>query len=209
MTITGTKEATFVNDVTLPFAGGNFEFNRGYVAVDAKVGGVPFRFVSTHLDELESALQPLQLGEILAATGDAQRLFLVGDFNSAADGSSTPTYANALGAGFSDVWTELGVGSGLTCCQNAGLDNPTSLFDRRIDYILHRGSIIDPLAVGLVGDTPFRSEAPLYASDHAGLFATFSIEIPEPGTLVLLGAGSLGWWWAARRRRRATNGPYT
>jgi hypothetical protein len=204
VTVTGTKEATFVNDVTLLFAGGPFKFNRGYVAVDAAVGGIPFRFVSTHLDELESPLQPLQLGEILAATGDAQRLILVGDFNSAADGSSTPTYANALAAGFADVWAALGAGPGFTCCENPGLDNPTPLLDNRIDYILHRGAILDALAVDLVGDIPFRSSAPFYASDHAGLIAIFAVDIPEPGMLVLLGAGIVGWGWAAQRRRRAS-----
>jgi hypothetical protein len=86
---------------------------------------------------------------------------------------------------------------------NAGLDNPAPLLDSRIDYILHRGSIIDALAVDLVGDIPFRSSAPFYASDHAGLIAIFAVDVPEPGTLVLLGASVLGWGWVTRRRGRA------
>ena len=206
--ITATKEATFANDVTLTFAGGNFKFNRGYVAVDAVFGGVPFTFASTHLDELESPLQPLQLAEILAGTASAERLILVGDFNSAADGSSTPTHANALAAGLLDVWNELGSGSGLTCCQNHDLDNVASELAARIDYILHRGAVINPLSVDVVGDDAFRAFAPLYASDHAGLVAIFAIDVAEPDMLGLLSAGGLGWLWAGRRRKlRAAAGP--
>jgi endonuclease/exonuclease/phosphatase family metal-dependent hydrolase len=203
VTVTSTKDTPFVNDVTLAFAGGTFKFNRGYVAVDAVVGGIPFRFVTTHLDELRTPLQALQLGEIVAGTSDALRLILAGDFNSPADGSGTTTYAKALGAGFADVWTELGVGPGFTCCENAGLDNLTPLLNSRIDFILHRGATLDPLFVDVVGDTPFRNSAPLYASDHAGLVAIFAVDILEPGTLALLGAGGFGWGWAARRRTRA------
>jgi endonuclease/exonuclease/phosphatase family metal-dependent hydrolase len=204
VTVTGKKDVAFVNDVSLNFVGGTFQAKRGYVAVDAVVGGIPFRFVSTHLDEFRTPKQALQLGEIVAGNSDAQRLILVGDFNSPADGSSTPTYANAIAAGFADVWTELGAGPGFTCCENAGLDNPAPLLDSRIDYILHRGSILDALAVDLVGDIPFRSSAPFYASDHAGLIAIFAVDVPEPGTLVLLGASVLGWGWVTRRRGRAS-----
>ena len=200
VTITATKEATFINNVTLPFAGGSFAFKSGYVAVDALVNGASFRFASTHLDPLLTPLQPLQFAEVLAATGDAQRLIVVGDLNSAADGTSTPTYANALAAGLGDVWSELGVGLGFTCCQSAALDNPVSLLDTRIDYILFRGAL-DPLAADLFGDGVFRHVPPLYASDHAGLVAVFAINVVEPGTLLLVAAGGLGWWWGARRRR--------
>jgi endonuclease/exonuclease/phosphatase family metal-dependent hydrolase len=202
VTVTSTKDVAFVNDVSLSFVGGTFQAKRGYVAVDAAVGGIPFRFVSTHLDEFRTAKQALQLGEIVAGNSDAQRLILVGDFNSAADGSSTPTYANAIAAGFADVWTELGAGPGFTCCENAGLDNATPRLDSRIDYILHRGFILDPLALDLVGDVPFRGSAPFYASDHAGLIAIFAVDVAEPGTLILLCAGMFGWGWAARRRTR-------
>ena len=35
-----------------------------YVLVDANLDGVPFQFVSTHLDETRSSTQALQAGEI-------------------------------------------------------------------------------------------------------------------------------------------------
>jgi endonuclease/exonuclease/phosphatase family metal-dependent hydrolase len=199
VTITNATAPTFINDVSLNFSGGVFKFNSGYAAVDAIVDGVPLRFVTTHLDPLNTPLQPLQLAEILAATGNAQRLILTGDFNSAADGSTTPTYANALAAGFTDVWAAIGSGPGFTCCENASLDNPAPLLNERIDFIFERGTFIDPLSVDLLGETAFRNAAPFYASDHAGLSAVFAIAIMEPGSLWLL-AAALAAFGALRSR---------
>jgi hypothetical protein len=202
VTINGVKSVDFINDLVVPSPAGPLASNRGYVSVDAVVDGASFRFVSTHL-ELPSPVQMLQLGEILAGNSDAARLILAGDLNSRSDGLDTPTYLNALAAGFGDIWASLGVGSGFTCCELPGLNNPVPLLDERIDYILYRGPGIDPLAVDILGETTFRGSAPLYVSDHAGLVATFSITaIPEPGTIALLGIAVLVLGWVRRRAGR-------
>ena len=66
---------------------------RGYVLVDTTLDGVPFQFVSTHLDPFHTPLQPLQAGDILAAlSGSTEPQLVVGDFN--ADDSGTDLSGN-------------------------------------------------------------------------------------------------------------------
>jgi hypothetical protein len=45
----------------------------------------------------------MELMALLAS--EKRRLVVVGDFNSRADGTGTPTYAYVTGSGFTDVWT--------------------------------------------------------------------------------------------------------
>jgi endonuclease/exonuclease/phosphatase family metal-dependent hydrolase len=97
---------------------------------------------------------------------------VVGDLNSAADGSSTTTYADFLAAGYSDAWTAGGTGAGLTCCHDDDLQNATTVLVKRIDYILFRGGL-EVVSADVVGDDPAeRTLAGLWASDHAGVVAT-------------------------------------
>jgi endonuclease/exonuclease/phosphatase family metal-dependent hydrolase len=101
---------------------------------------------------------------------------VVGDLNSAADGSSTTTYADFLAAGYSDAWTEGGTGAGLTCCHDDDLQNATTNFVKRIDYILFRGGL-EVVSADVVGDDPAeRTLAGLWASDHAGVVATLRFQ---------------------------------
>jgi hypothetical protein len=121
----------------------------------------------------------------------------VGDFNSAADGSSTATYANLIAAGLQDAWTHVLPGDpGYTSTQNADLMNPISLLSERIDLVLHRGGF-SALDVELVGENPAdRTPSGLWPSDHAGIVATL---IPEPATLILIAAfGIAAAIWAIR-----------
>ncbi len=70
-------------------------FDRGWAAVDVTFEGRFFRFVDTHLEvEDFPAIQQAQAAELLAGPMRPGRaLIAVGDFNSAADGSTTATYA--------------------------------------------------------------------------------------------------------------------
>ncbi len=148
---------------------------RGWVAVDATVGGRTVRFVSTHLEPPEYApqvqlAQAAELGAELA--GATLPVVLVGDLNSQADGGSTTTYADFLAAGYADAWAAVGSGAGLTCCHDDDLRNATANFVKRIDYVLYRGDL-EPVSAGVVGDDPAeRTAAGLWASDHAGVAAT-------------------------------------
>jgi endonuclease/exonuclease/phosphatase family metal-dependent hydrolase len=96
-----------------------------------------------------------------------------GDFNSAADGSTTTSYAQLTGS-FTDAWNVVGEGPGLTCCQNETLTNYPPNLRSRIDLVLFRGPV-RARSAEVVGDTPFQFAPPLYASDHAGVVATLRL----------------------------------
>jgi endonuclease/exonuclease/phosphatase family metal-dependent hydrolase len=183
--VTGSEAHTFTNDVILPTALGPFALNSGYVLVNAMLNGIPFQFVSTHLDPFHTPLQPLQAGEILAELGmTAEPQLVVGDFNAR---PTELTYAEMLAAGFTDVALLAGA-AGLTCCQSPDLDNPVSQLSNRYDYIFERGfSSIDGAL--LVGNTVFENVRPLWPSDHAGLIGTVdlngTVAVPEPSGVVV------------------------
>ena len=196
--------ATFANTgtVTSPLLG-PISLERGYVLVDATVDGVPFQFVSTHLDGSlpdgsRTSANPLEVGEILTALGAmGQPQLVVGDFN------ATPSDlcaglpcgpAELLEAGFTDT----GAGLGPTCCQSPDLSNTVSILNREYDYIFEKGfSSTDSAA--LVGNQPFENVPPLWPSDHAGVVATLT-EVPEPTAASLLVSGIL-LFGAVRLRR--------
>lgn len=152
---------------------GPVTIRRSWVSVDAMVRGVPFRFLSTHLDGdclPFTGFQRVQAAELLAGPAATDLpLVLVGDLNSPADGAGV-TYNDMLLAGFSDAWSVAGQqGTGLTCCQD-DLWNVASTLDRRIDFVLLRG-LVQALAVVVTGDQPAQHGDAVWASDHAGVAA--------------------------------------
>mgnify|MGYP002411361076 CR=1 FL=1 len=82
---------------------------RGWQEVDARIGLRTFRFVNTHLEPAVlpqvGAIQLAQAKQLLIELADERLpVVLVGDFNSAADGSTTKTYALLTHSGFMDAW---------------------------------------------------------------------------------------------------------
>jgi endonuclease/exonuclease/phosphatase family metal-dependent hydrolase len=154
---------------------GTLSFGRGWATIDATFQGVSFRVANTHL-EVESfpTVQQAQGTEFIQGPGNASNVIATGDFNSAADGSTTTTYA-ALAGAYTDAWSAKGQGAGLTCCQNSPLSNPTSQLSSRIDLVLTRGDA-KPKAATVIGNTPFQATQPYWASDHAGVVATIKIK---------------------------------
>jgi endonuclease/exonuclease/phosphatase family metal-dependent hydrolase len=118
------------------------DLQRGWVTVEAVVGGTPYTFVSLHTegtgpDELLLQLHALQVGEMAASLGTTSPAVVIGDFN-AQPGS--PAYQVMVDAGFTDVWGALRPGvAGLTCCHAADLSNHSSQLVERIDYVWTRG----------------------------------------------------------------------
>lgn len=165
---------------------GPLSFDRGWASIDARLKGLPFRFVDTHLETEESPLvQQEQAAEFLAGPGNGGTIVATGDFNSASDGSTTTSYAQLTAPGkFRDAWDEEQLGPGSSCCQESNtpplapgaLNNPVSTLKTRIDLILSRGAARSSGGEAeLVGDTPFQASPPFWPSDHAGVVSTLHL----------------------------------
>ena len=163
----------------------------GFLVVDATIGGKPYRFVNTHLengyvDGFPGVIQSAQAFQILQATAGTaveRKLIVVGDMNSdpsdAVDPESpipaTP-YMLFAGAGFSDVWLHRpGDVAGLTCCQDEDLLNRESMLMRRIDLIMSREAPRTVKDARLIGEVAADRLGPpgrsLWPTDHASVAA--------------------------------------
>lgn len=168
------QERNFANNLIIPLFSGPFTILRGWASADVKVRGKSFRFVTTHLEPFSPDVQVVQANELLQGPGSIDvPLVFIGDFNSNADGSGTPTYSNLIAAGFVDAWSQTHPDDpGFTCCQDANLLNPMSHLSERIDLVLFRGKF-NTTDVDIVGENPDdRTISGLWPSDHAGVVAT-------------------------------------
>jgi hypothetical protein len=176
-----------------PFADPSIPFPiyRGWASVDATIEGLELRFASTHLEPADLAdgsivpaleqLQRLQAEELAATIGTDLPVVSVGDYNTDAYGSSTPTYQDLLAYGFADAWSQSG--DGMTCCQMEDLSVRKSIRDRRVDLIMLRGEfgLFEPGIQGAVSTRVLGSriadltDTGLWPSDHAGVLATMKL----------------------------------
>lgn len=161
---------------------GPLSFDRGWASISVRLKHQPFRFVDTHLETEEAPpIQEAQAAEFLAGPGRGGTIIATGDFNSAADGSTTASYQRLTAPGrFRDAWSEAQLGPGWSCCQESNtpplapgaLNNPVSTLKTRIDLILSRGAAFSSGdEAELIGNTPFQAEPPFWPSDHAGVVA--------------------------------------
>ena len=139
---------------TTPLFGGFVIAKRGWVLADATVSGRTFRVVTTHLESFNDASQVAQgrsSSPRWPGRAPACRPILLGDLNSRADGTGTPTHANLLAAGFQDAWPQAHPADiGLTCCHGDDLREVGGPFYSRIDYVLLRNGF-RAVAAGIVG----------------------------------------------------------
>jgi endonuclease/exonuclease/phosphatase family metal-dependent hydrolase len=157
---------------TTPLFAGLVTAKRGYVYADATLNGRSFRVATTHLESFSDASQVAQgqeLGEALVA-GKVPTV-LLGDLNSRADATGTPTHADLLALGFKDAWSEAHPNDiGLSCCHGDDLRDVGGPFYSRIDYVLLRNGF-RAVAAGIVGQKPADRIGGLWPSDHAGVWA--------------------------------------
>jgi hypothetical protein len=169
----------FLARLTFPVGGAvPVEIVRGWVAADVRIAGRWVRAVGAHLEVetgpfgLVQRLQGQELVAMLAA--ETRPVFLAGDFNSAADGSTTPTLADIVGAGYLDPWARLRPGTpGPTCCFDEALRS--GALTSRIDVTLARNGP-RPVLTFRVGSQPWeRTRSGLWPSDHAGVVTVFQL----------------------------------
>lgn len=145
---------------------------RGFIYADATKNGHAFRVATTHLESFNDAsqvAQGMELGRALSA-GKVPTV-LLGDLNSRADGTGTPTRANLLALGFKDAWTQVHPNDpGLTCCHGEDLRELGGPFYSRIDCVLLKNGF-RAVAAGVVGQNPGDRVGGLWPSDHAGFWA--------------------------------------
>jgi endonuclease/exonuclease/phosphatase family metal-dependent hydrolase len=151
------------------------------------VNGAHFIFADTHLEvgggsneQARGLLGPLQEGQakdlvnMLGAVSGP--VVLVGDFNSAANGSTTMSYAT-VASKFTDAYAKANPGMpGYTCCSD--ITAPQFTLGERIDIVFYRGGV-NAQSVEVIGTDPSkRSPAGLWPSDHAGVVATLAVPTP-------------------------------
>ncbi len=173
------RKEDFAHLFTVPVgglsSGISISLTRGFSAVDLTLQGVTFTFVNTHLEVggMLSALQQEQATELVERLAPLEgQVVLAGDFNSAADGSTTDSY-KTLTRVFADAWSEVNpMDPGLTCCTD--LRASTLAPTERIDLVLGRGKVRaeSVIRTGIEGQ---RSESGRLASDHLGVVATLTV----------------------------------
>jgi len=183
----------FADNISFPIGPLTVPFLRGFVALDAEVKGRSYRFVNTHLEvqTFTPYYQSVQAAELIAElAGAADPVIVVGDLNSEPDDPVASPYAQFAAAGYVDAWLVKNgkPKPGYTCCQAEALDNPKSLLDERIDYVLVRNSTdfpafpdLGPVRAKVVGANAKKdkTDSGLWPSDHAGL-AVKMIVPPAP-----------------------------
>lgn len=174
------RHGHYAAQVSDPFPTGPIESTRSWLSVDYHPGPTTtVRIFSTHLEVGDPGYGPAQVaqaGELLGLiAASPYPVIAIGDFNSPAGGSVTPTYRN-LTAVLHDVWTAARpTDPGLTCCQAQSLADRRGRESMRIDLVLTSGN--GPVTrVARTGDRPFRAgPPPLWISDHFGVTARIEI----------------------------------
>lgn len=167
----------FATILQFPIGGQPVPFVRGWIAVDAKLRGKPYRFVTTHLETFENHIQAAQADELLGGPLNTQLpVILAGDLNSDAHAPSFangPAYGILVSAGFTDAWSAIHPSEpGLTWALHTEDPDGPATPTQRIDLVLAKGDGIDPTAIALTGITPING---LFSSDHAGVVAAFKL----------------------------------
>src|SRR4051812_426517 len=159
-----------------PFRDAPFSSTRGWTSIDYRLGpATTVRVLSTHLEVGEpvtGTTQQQQADEYLALTTTSPYpVVALGDLDSPADGSGTPTYQR-LTAALDDAWVAARPADpGWTCCQVPPLADPAGSEVWRLDLVLTSPGL-QVVGAARTGDRPFRTgPAPLWASDHFGVTA--------------------------------------
>lgn len=176
-----TRTGGFTKTFDVPTQVGLARSPRGWVAVDAKVGGRAFRFVTTHLEAYSPDIADTQMKELLRKdlASKKRTSILVGDFNSDPKTAGTDdrgaerkasAYATALDAGFFNPLKRRE-----TCCFAEDLRSTGEKLDSWIDHIVVRPNA-RVIKSSIVGAASAERTGGLWPSDHAGIVATLRLK---------------------------------
>ncbi len=173
----------FKNILMFQTAIGPVPFPRSWVSIDATFNGKAFRFIGTHPDSVDAAINRLQGEEVrLGPANTSLPVIIAMDSNSQAFPlPQASTYLDFMLAGYKDLWLDAkqhypGLQDpGLTCCQAELDNNLDSQLYQRIDLLLAFGDVKAQRAA-LYGVTQ-SSKTPtgLWPSDHAGVAAQVTV----------------------------------
>jgi endonuclease/exonuclease/phosphatase family metal-dependent hydrolase len=157
------------------YAAGGFSLAmpRGWIGVEADVGGRRVWLVNTHVEHAgEGRVQEEQVRELLALlAGEQRETILAGDLNSSADAGGA-SYRMLRDAGFEDAWAVARAGEpGPTCCYSSDLRG--GALGVRFDLVLYRGTLAVESAERVGAASAGRTPSGRWPSDHAGVVATF------------------------------------
>jgi endonuclease/exonuclease/phosphatase family metal-dependent hydrolase len=179
------QSAQYAASLFFPTPAGTVPFPRAWASVDASFHGQAFRFITTHLESVDTtpligfSIRELQGAELRDGPANtALPIVLAMDSNSpAAPLPQDPTYLAFTLAGYHDGWSEIFPGApGFTCCQAELDNNLVSQLNQRIDLILTHGSV-EVQNVALYGaNQSSKTTGGLWPSDHAGVAAQLAIE---------------------------------
>ena len=176
------QKGYFTHILQLGVAGVDIPFTRGWIALDAKLRGKQYRFVTTHLETFADAIQAQQAEELLAGPlASDLPVILAGDLNSDADAPNSsrgPAFGILVSAGFLDVWSNLHPGDPGFTWPLFPEDVPAAppAVPQRIDLVLTRGDRMSARSEGRTGTAPMSG---LWSSDHTGVVAAFTL-LPKP-----------------------------
>lgn len=175
--ITAIESGLFTDRQMIATGLGEFPVIFGWCFIDGVSKGKNFRFGNTHLNGDDTgALNTAQAQEFLDMVVSTTELptIVVGDMNVNPEATNcgfddpSETY-NLMTENLNDAWEGDG---GYTDGANEKLTDAD--FYKRIDYIFYNTKLkMEDIVI--VGREASRNSPPLYASDHAGLVASFSL----------------------------------
>ena len=154
---------------------------RGWIAVDGKLRGERFRFVTSHLESFHPGIQAAQASELmLGPCNTLLPVIIAGDLNTdstSGNPADNAGYQIILSSGFSDAWNVEQQGeSGNTWPLHLGDSITSTTPTQRIDLVLFRGGI-RPDEIELIGHLPSSlTPGGLWPSDHAGVIAVINLK---------------------------------
>jgi endonuclease/exonuclease/phosphatase family metal-dependent hydrolase len=172
-------------DFNLPFTSpvlGTLTIPRGWIAVDGKIRGKDFRFVTTHLESFHFGVQAIQASELMQGPCNTELpVIIAGDLNTESptgNPADNAAYQVTIGSGFADAWTVSHPGdAGFTWPLH--LEDPFTPFatpNQRIDLVLYRGKV-GLRRAELIGNTTLAlTSSGLWPSDHAGVVVSINLK---------------------------------